>query len=186
MQELTDIQLVEKSLEDIKHFEELVSRYETKLLNYILRKGNYSVEEAEDLLQEIFIKTWKNLNSFDPKFAFSTWIYTIARNETYSFFRKWSKRKDDIPLDKLNFKFHAKDDLSETINKTLNKELIIETLNKLKQSQKEILTLYYLEEMSYKEISYILKKPENTIATNLRRAKQKFKDLWQSNPQTNE
>lgn len=186
MPEIKDAELVQKSLKDIKYFEQLVSRYENKLLHYILRKGDYSIEEAEDLLQEIFIKTWKNLNSFDPKYAFSTWIYTIARNETYSFFRKWSKRKDDIPLEILDFKFHHQDDLSEKVNKTLNKEIIIKTLKQLNQTQKEILTLYYLEEMSYKEISYILKKPENTVATHLRRAKIKFKELWQSNLNTHE
>jgi RNA polymerase sigma-70 factor (ECF subfamily) len=186
LEKLSDNQLAELSLEDIKYFEVLVSRYENKLLNYILRKGKYSVQEAEDILQEIFIKTWKNLNSFDQQFAFSTWIYTIARNETYSFFRKWSKTKDDIPLEKIEFKFHHEDDLSNQVNQTLNKEHVVKSLNQLTTNHKEIIQLYYIEEMSYKEISKILKKPENTIATNLRRAKAKFKQIWQANNQSDE
>ena len=78
---LSDLQLVKLSLKDHQNFRYLVERYEPLLLRYMRRIANVSKEEAEDLLQEIFIKVYKNLNGFDQKLKFSSWIYRIAHNE---------------------------------------------------------------------------------------------------------
>ncbi|PIZ73055.1 hypothetical protein COY06_05820, partial [Candidatus Peregrinibacteria bacterium CG_4_10_14_0_2_um_filter_41_8] len=65
-----------------------MQRYEGRLLAYINRLINVSNGEAEDILQEVFIKTYQNLNGFDLNLKFSTWVYRITYNQVISFFRK--------------------------------------------------------------------------------------------------
>ncbi|MCD4694214.1 sigma-70 family RNA polymerase sigma factor, partial [bacterium] len=59
-----------------------------KLLGYIMKISSFSIDEAEDVLQEVFIKVYKNLYGFDENLSFSAWIYRITRNETITHFRK--------------------------------------------------------------------------------------------------
>ena len=87
-QEKTDEELVILTLADQEYFLYLMKRYEQKLLAYIKRITSISHEEAEDVLQETFIKTYLNLNNFDPDLKFSSWIYRIAHNEVINNFRK--------------------------------------------------------------------------------------------------
>ena len=63
--QLSDNTLVQKSLEDLDKFGMLIERYEEKLKRYILRISHFTIEEAEEILQEVFIKAWKNLREFD-------------------------------------------------------------------------------------------------------------------------
>lgn len=174
--EKTDEELVVLSVENQNHFLYLVSRYENRLFNYILRISNVSKEEAEDLLQEVFIKVYQNLNDFDPDLKFSSWIYRITRNQVISNFRKLNARAQTINLD---------DEILENIASDLNierdaelkylKENIDKILNKIDKKYREVLILRFLEEKDYKEISDILRKPVGTVATFLNRAKKEFR-----------
>ena len=78
---MPDEQLVQLSLNNQDYFYYLMKRYEIKLLRYIKRLTTVSPEEAKDIIQEIFIKVYRNLNGFNPKLKFSSWIYRIAHNE---------------------------------------------------------------------------------------------------------
>ena len=84
----TDEELVKLALQKQEHFVYLINRYQHKLLRYIKRISNFSVEETEDILQEVFIKVYRNLEGFDQSLKFSSWIYRIAHNQTISHFRK--------------------------------------------------------------------------------------------------
>ncbi len=99
MTELSDQEVVKLTLEDNKNYKELVNRYENKLLRYIKRILYVANEDAEDILQESFIKAYKNLNSYNPKYKFSSWIYRITHNEAISYLRKNKKRNADIKND---------------------------------------------------------------------------------------
>src|SRR5665648_188700 len=79
---MTDNELVKLSLDNPDHFFCLTKRYESKLLRYIMRISKFSHEDAEDVLQDVFIKTYYNLNEFDSELKFSSWIYRIAHNQT--------------------------------------------------------------------------------------------------------
>lgn len=80
--EITDESLVTKILSGKKElFYYLIKRYETKLRRYILRITNRK-NEVDDLLQNVFIKTYKNLPTFNKELNFSSWIYRIAHNES--------------------------------------------------------------------------------------------------------
>jgi len=98
---LVDCELVRLSLENADFFAQIVQKYEKPLLRYLLRISNVSLEEAEDLLQEIFIKVYQNLWDFDESLKFSSWIYRIAHNETISAWRKKISRGKKINLEKI-------------------------------------------------------------------------------------
>src|SRR5665213_4101272 len=84
---LTDEAAARLSLEDKEQFALLIGRYEAKLGRYFERLGVRVREDREDLLQNAFLKAYRNLNSFDPTLSFSSWMYRIAHNEAMSFFR---------------------------------------------------------------------------------------------------
>ena len=73
-------------------YEEIVKRYEKKLFSYVYRLvGNK--EETEDILQNVFVKAYRNIRTFDIERKFSSWIYRIAHNEAINFLKKRSKKK---------------------------------------------------------------------------------------------
>ncbi len=175
----SDEELIKKSLEDLDFFGELVDRYEPKLKNYILRISAFSLEEAEEILQEVFLKVWKNMNDFSPDMKFSSWIYRIAHNETISAYRKSAARGEDkkMELDETLFEILPdKVDLTKEIDQKLNAHLVRKVLENMSENYREVLILYFLEDKSYEEISDILRKPMGTVATLLNRAKQNFRE----------
>src|SRR5665647_2704997 len=83
---MTDEEIVRRTLLDKEAFALLIERYEAKLMRYCERLGVGLREDREDILQNAFVKAYKNLNSFDPTLAFSSWMYRIVHNETMGFF----------------------------------------------------------------------------------------------------
>ena len=174
----SDEELVRLALKNQDYYYCLVSRWENKILRYILKISSATKEDAEDILQDAFISAYKSLNDFDRNLKFSSWIYRIARNKTISFWRKSKIRPktvssdDDLELFKL---VSGDDDLAKELEKKCDSRQIKNILKNLKEKYREILILKFLEEKSYREISDILKKPMGTVATLLSRAKKKFK-----------
>ncbi len=174
----TDAELVQLTLKDQNFFICLMQKYEQKLLRYIQRISNFSLEEAEDILQEVFIKIYQNLNAFDLSLKFSSWAYRITHNQVISQFRKNKSRPEKILWDDNDaFLKNIADEfnLEKEIDAKLDREMILNTLKKLDYKYKEILELRFLEEKTYVEISDILQKPEGTVATLINRAKKQFK-----------
>jgi RNA polymerase sigma-70 factor (ECF subfamily) len=179
---MPDEHLVQLSLKDQDCFYYLMKRYEIKILRYIKRLTTVSEEEAEDIIQEVFIKVYRNLNGFNRKLKFSSWIYRIAHNEIINQYRKTKLRLAMIPL---NIEDEAS--LIGSINDTIeingayenleNAERVRKALSELPDKYREILVLRYLEDKSYDEISDILRKPPGTVATQINRAKAIFKKI---------
>lgn len=174
----SDERLVDLTLKDEDYFLCLMKKYEEKLKRYIHRLTNVSREEAEDLLQEIFIKAYQNLNDFDKNLKFSSWMYRIAHNQIISHWRKIKRRPQKAEFNVNNgFLDNLASDLNmekEINNRFLRKE-IEQTLDKLNIKYREVLILRFFEEKSYEEISDIVKKPKGTVATLLNRAKKELK-----------
>lgn len=176
-QNKTDEELVNLTLENQGYFLYLIKRYEKKLLNYIIRISGVAKEEAEDILQEAFIKIYQNLNDFDSGLKFSSWAYRIIHNQTISTHRKNKVRPQNIFLNPENdfLKSLASDlDLTKEVDLEFLKKNINKILENLNAKYREILILKFLEQKSYKEMSDILKKPMGTIATLINRAKKQF------------
>lgn len=142
-------------------------------------------EDREDLLQEIFWKTYKNLNDFDEDLKFSSWIYRIARNTAYDFFRKIKSRgkKQEFTEEVYDLFWNQLMDSSQNVEEEFDrkkrKKIVASTLQKIPEKYREVLILLYIENKSYAEISDILQKKENTVATLISRGKEKFKHLFQ-------
>ena len=158
----SDEELVSLTLKSQDFFYCLVKNYEAKLTRYIRRISNCTNEDIEDLLQEIFIKSYKNLNAFDNSLKFSSWIYRIAHNETISHFRKQKARPQTITFDTeddILENFASDLDLEKETDIKISKDKIFKVLAKLDIKYREVLVLKFFEDKSYQEMSDILKKP---------------------------
>jgi len=176
----TDEQLVKLSLINQEYFGYLVERYQNKLTRYVNRLTNISKEETEDILQDVFIKVYENLNDFDTSLKFSSWIYRITHNQVISHYRKRQARPQKISLDcDLDYfeNLASEINIDQKLNQEEKAKAVNQLLNKLDFQYKEILILKYFEKKSYSEISDILKKPVNTVGTLLHRARKQFKDI---------
>lgn len=173
----TDEAIVRDTLAQKEHFAVLIHRYEIRLTRYIKRLGVKRIEDIEDLLQNIFMNTYRNLNSFDKNLSFSSWIYRIAHNETINFFRRHSARPEgnlvedgDAILELMQSEF----DTAVVAETALNAALVSRALQALDTKYREVLILRYFEERGYQDISDILQLPMGSVATLLYRAKKKL------------
>jgi len=174
----SDADLVRASLADREVFFYIVRRYERRLLSYIKRLTNVDDDESEDILQEVFIKVYLNLNDFNDDLRFSSWIYRIAHNHVISRYRKLKARPEGhaISIDDDGARHLASGiDIALSADSSLAKEAISSVLSGLDEKYREVLILKFLEERSYQEISYIIKKPAGTVASTINRAKAEFK-----------
>ncbi len=179
-----DSELVELSLKNQNYFLCIVKKYETPLLRYIKRITSISPEDAEDLLQEVFIKVYINLNEFDTSLKFSSWIYRITHNEVISNFRKLKVRPEKINSeinDDMLKKIESDLNIEKEIDHKILKNKLRQLINKLDIKYREVIILKYCENKSYEEISDIIKKPSGTVGTLINRAKKQLNNIIKNN-----
>lgn len=174
----TDEELARLAIDNEDYFLYLMKRYEQKLLAYIMRISNISFEEAEDILQEVFIKVYLNLNDFNTNLKFSSWIYRITHNQVISNYRKIKARPEHINIEDNDYlikNLSSDFDISKELDQQILKEKVKKILEAMDIKYREVLILKYLEGRDYEEISDILTKPLGTVATLINRAKKRFK-----------
>lgn len=184
----SDNDLVALTLQNQDNFLHLMRRYEGRLLSYIMRISSLSFDEAQDVLQDVFIKAYQNLNSFNQELKFSSWIYRIAHNQTISQYRKNKARPQSIGLevnDQVLSNLSDGFDANMHVDRHFLKEHVSDVLASMDEKYREILVLRFFEEKDYKEISDILKKPMGTVAALLNRAKAKFRQQLERQNETN-
>lgn len=177
--ELTDEEIVAAALERREAFGILVNRYQERLTRYVRRLGIARNEDIEDVLQDVFLKAYRNLNDFDPGLRFSSWIYRIAHNTAMSFFRAKRVRPEGMLVDDGEEALaHVKSDLNieKEAEKNFDAERLRAALDTLDPKYRDILVLRYFEQRDYGEISDILRIPEGTVATLIHRAKKKLRE----------
>ncbi len=174
--ELKDEQIVEiVRTKDKELYVEIVLRYQAKLLRY----ARYLVQDkikAAEAVQEAFIKAFINLNSFNPKMKFSSWIYRIVHNEVINVIKK-NKRERPL-LD--NTDFDSGKDLEIDFTEKEIQERVSRCIDQMPAIYSEPLSLFYLEDKSYEEISDILRMPVGTVGTRINRAKVLMKKICQN------
>lgn len=177
-----DAALVAETLQRPPAFAGIVTKYQEPLGHYLRRLGVRSNEDIEDLLQTIFLKTYRYLRDFDQRLKFSSWIYRIAHNEAVSFFRAKHIRPEgrlvedsDAVLDVV--KSHL--DIEHDVNATIDADRLKQALVKLPTKYQDVLVLRFFEERDYSEISDILRIPMGTVATLLNRAKKQLRSILQ-------
>lgn len=174
-----DIYIVNLSLKDKEYFSVIISRYKDRLRRYIKRLTAYSNDNVDDILQEVFIKIYINLNGFDQNLSFSSWAYRIAHNETISYFRKNKKHIDAINLiDDEDLKaFSSEINIEKEQYKDHFQKIFSESINELADNYRAVLVLKFIEGKDYNTISDILQKPPGTIAAWINRAKKELKKI---------
>lgn len=161
-------------------FAYLVERYQAKLGRYIRRISGFNEEETADVLQDVFIKAYLNLNDFDKKLKFSAWVYRITHNQVISQYRHLKVRPRAVIAaddESVANKFADGADLERELDRKYSTVAVQAALRRLPYKYREILILRFLEDKSYEEISAILRKPVNTVGTLINRAKKELKRL---------
>lgn len=175
-QNLSDEEIVRYVCQKDKElYSEIIKRYQQKLLRYV----NYLVGEsslAEDIVQETFIKAYVNLNSFNLKKKFSSWIYRIAHNEAMN---NLTKNKKKVSLNSI-FDFDSGINVEDEFSKKEIQAMVHKCLGEMPAHYKEPLVLYFLEGKSYEEISDILRLAIGTVGTRINRAKVLMKKICQT------
>jgi RNA polymerase sigma-70 factor (ECF subfamily) len=162
-------------------FRQLVDLYQQKIYHLAYRMlGN--IQEAEDVVQDTFLRVYTNLGKYDPAQKFSTWIYRIGTNLCIDLLRK-RKRKQKISLDANLYDSESTDgyavlpsDENEQPDHRLvlseTKRQVQEAVDSLPEQYKSIVILRYLHDMSLQEISEVLDMPVTTIKTRLHRGRE--------------
>jgi RNA polymerase sigma factor (sigma-70 family) len=145
---------------------ELYNRYSPKMLSVCYRFSN-SREDAEDMLQEGFIKIFTQINSFQNKGAFEGWVRKIIVHTCINFLKKNKKFKESIDLDQATY-LEVKE---ETMPSIMQARQVVECIRLLPLGYKTVLNLYALEGYSHKEIGTMLDIEESTSRSQYTRAK---------------
>ncbi|MFA6426869.1 MAG: RNA polymerase sigma factor [Candidatus Magasanikbacteria bacterium] len=172
---LTDEELIAIIRQNDKElYSEIIRRYQTKLSHY-LRKFIRRDDELEDVLQDVFIKAYRNLNDFNVHKRFSPWIYRIAHNEALNMIKKY--RKEVVSIDESEWEIIDQNiDLGKSVDASLTKTVVEQALTAMKDKYREPIILYFFEQKSYEEISDILRIPRNTVGTLIMRGKKIIKE----------
>jgi len=174
---LSDEEIVNKvRSKDQELYSIIVERYQNKLLRYA---GNLikDEEKAADVVQSSFIKAFINLNGFDTKKKFSSWIYRIVHNEAINIAKKYQK---ELPI--LNdFDFQSDEKIEDNFEQKETVAKVKKCLGAIPLLYSEPLALFYIDEKSYEDISDILRIPMGTVATRMSQAKILMKKICQKN-----
>ncbi len=176
-----DYRLVKLAVEkgDQKAYAELLQRYRESVF-YMMMKMCNNKDDAEDLTIEAFGRAFKKLEQYSPDYAFSTWLFKIASNNAIDFLRK-KKQKFSLSIDTKAENTEGADHSANIKSNTLDPEEqfirkqkidnVRDLVNNLKPKYKEMIELFYFQEMSHEEISKKLDLPIGTIKAQLFRAR---------------
>lgn len=156
---------------------ELINSYgnELKRIAYLYVKDH---SQCEDIIQEVFISCYKHLDTFRKESSYKTWLIRITINKCKDYQRRWSFRNIVYKpvIDQIN---QGKASSAESVLESReNTDLLIDALSKLPHKYKEVLILYYYQNMSMKEISDVTKMNMNTVKARLARGKRRLKESW--------
>lgn len=176
---MTDSQLIREIKDgNVQYYEELMRRYERKILSFIFHmlKSSRMESMAEDLCSETFYKAYRSLHSFrEVEASFSTWLYTIARNTVLSELRK--QRSVNIPLEDHGAMPLASEEATpeQTILRNEKVTMVREAINSLPEKQRSALILREYDQLDYQEIANILGQTVSSVKSLLFRARASVK-----------
>ena len=168
---------------DVAAFNVLVGRYKDQLMNFVFRYlGSY--DEADDVVQETFVRVYRNKQSYQPIAKFSTWIYTIATNlaKTQLSRRKrhmWFSlsRKSDENEEKVFEIPDSRYSPDGETERSMQQEMIQNALNSLPDKFRETVVLFDIQERTYEEICEITGLPIGTVKSRLNRGRERLRKL---------
>jgi RNA polymerase sigma factor (sigma-70 family) len=159
-------------------FNQLVRKYQQKIYWHI-RKMVIDHDDADDLTQDVFVKVWKNLDTFRQDAQLFTWIYRIATNECLSFL-KAKKRKFFLPIHDISEELTAKIDSSPDISGDEIELKLQKALVRLPDKQRVVFNMRYYDEMKYEEMSVILGTSVGALKASYHHAVKKVEEFLKS------
>ena len=178
---MTENDLIQKCKKGSREaFNALISKYQSQVINIA-----YSMlsdrEDACDAAQEVFVKVYKSISSFNEKSSFSTWLYRITANTCSDFLRKRQRGGNVVSINAPNDdgrEFDIEDENSSVDDKIELSErqaAVRDAINELKEEHRIIITLCDIEGLGYDEISEALKIPPGTVKSRINRARNALK-----------
>jgi RNA polymerase sigma-70 factor (ECF subfamily) len=159
-------------------YKKLVDKYDRPIFFHI-RKMIREKEMVEDLVQEVFIKAFKNLESYSNEYAFSTWLYRIATNHTIDYLRKKKLQtfsiNDPIKTKDGDMEVQLPDTTYATDNPVMKKErkaIVQHAISNLPEKYRVVIQMRHMDELSYQEISDELDLPLGTVKAHIFRARE--------------
>lgn len=174
-----DIAWIDQALEgDQGAYNRLMKKYYPHIHNLIYRMI-FKKEDVEDLTQEAFIKAFNSLHNFDRQFAFSTWLYKIATNNSIDYLRKKKLQTfsidKEIESDESDYKFEIPDSDYIPDNRIIGEQrtiIIDKAIESLPEKYKRVIVMRHKEELEYEEIAKQLKLPLGTVKAHIFRGRE--------------
>ena len=164
---------------DRHSYNELVYRYKDRIINFLYR-FMHDIDSAEDLAQETFLKVYIKKDSYKEISKFSTWLYTIAANLAKTELRKIKRRKtfaiSEISLSDREHNYFIDNTNKGKLDDNENK-IVHESIFELEQDFRTIIILREMQELSYENISKILRLPLGTVKSRINRGKLKLREI---------
>ncbi|ETI66456.1 RNA polymerase factor sigma C [Neobacillus vireti LMG 21834] len=159
-----------KSDDDELLFNEIMSRYGQDILqlvySYVRNK-----QLAEDLTQDIFVKCYKALHTYKQNAKLKTWLYKIAANHCKDYLRSWYFRKVMVSEKMTEVTGSSSENVEQAVLERVEEQTLANAVLKLPMKYREVIYLFYFEDMSLKEIESVLGVNQNTVKSRLKRAK---------------
>ncbi len=167
-------------------FNALFSRYQTQVINtaYGMLSDR---EDASDAAQDVFVKVYKNISSFNEKSSFSTWLYRITANTCSDILRKRQRGGNVISINAPSEdgrEFDIEDENSsvdEKLEQNERQAAVRKAISELKEEHRTIITLCDIEGLGYDEISRILRIPPGTVKSRINRARSALRKILANN-----
>ena len=155
----------------IKKLKEIYDEYFDELFGFVYVRNGFRREDAEETIHDLFVRFWENRERFDPdKGSLRTWLYAILKNLLYDSYRKSRRSPKHTSLEDLDLSLI--EDHDEMIDLT-------SALNQLSVDDKELLTLFYINEWSIEEISELLNKEKGAVKVSLHRARKRLREIYE-------
>ncbi|MGN4817456.1 sigma-70 family RNA polymerase sigma factor [Bacillus cereus group sp. MYBK139-2] len=154
--------------------DEIMNKYGQEVLQLVYSYVN-NKEIAEDVTQDIFMKCYKSLHTYKGKSNVKTWLWRIAINQCKDYIKSWYNKKVIVTEDESAYMGVQNDSVEQTVMQNAEDRELASAVMNLPIKYREVIYLFYYEELSIKEIATVIEIKENTIKTRLKKAKELLK-----------
>ncbi|WP_242261840.1 sigma-70 family RNA polymerase sigma factor [Bacillus cereus group sp. BfR-BA-01453] len=154
--------------------DEIMNKYGQEVLQLVYSYAN-NKEVAEDVTQDIFVKCYKSLHTYKGQSNVKTWLWRIAINQCKDYIKSWYNKKVIVTEAESAYMGVQNDSVEQTVIQNAEDRELASAVMNLPIKYREVIYLFYYEELSIKEIATVIEIKENTIKTRLKKAKELLK-----------
>ena len=169
---MDDIATLEKSKADSKAYEELYKKYANKVYNYFWYRTGHNKPLSEDLMQETFLRAFQQRTRYKNRgYSYLTYLLTIAHNLLVDYYRKpKSIPVENLPIDAVPY------EITEDLARKSDAKALWRAVQTLPQQNRDVLLMFYQQNMSIRDIAKVVNSTENAVKLNLSRTRRKLAD----------